>query len=305
MELNEIYIEQEKLITKDDEKYRVKSLFENPIIFTHERRRKLTDIPFIIYIVLFTFILFIISLIIYSVFKSKKVITYTYEEDAYTKPKYSLHKYSSITFENGLKVVLVQVESDVKAGAAISFDYGYLDNKFEPGYYELAFVSLINYDVKNSDLLTYYFGEFEWDVDKFYSSFYFNILGEGFQRYLKTFSELTYLKDNDGRFNNISVKDWRIDYDERKNHLLEYLIYGYKNSKGDDIIPQNYEDIKNDLKGNYTSIENIMRVILNNPSKIKIVLYSYYKMSLMKKLFLNYFSDIINKPKTNSYGLMQ
>ena len=299
MELYEVNSEEENFIDQFNDKYRAKSPQENSIIFIHKRRRKLTDIPFILYIVLFTFLAFIISLIIYSIMKSKYKITYTYEENAYTKPKYSSHNYSSITFENDLKLVLVQVDSDDKAGAAISFDYGYLDNKFNPGYYELAFISLINYEVQNSDLLTYYFGKFDWDVEKCYSSFYFNILGGGFQRYLKIFSELTYLKDNDERFNNISDKDLTssIYRDERKNHLLEYLIYGYKNSSEDDIIPKSYKDIKDGLKGNYSSIENIMRIILNNPSKIKIVLFSHYKMSFMKKIFLRYFSEIIHKPK--------
>ena len=149
--------------------------------------------------------------------------------------------------------------------------------------------------------MTNYFGEFNQIVEKFYSSFYFQILGGGFRNYLKTFSELTYLKDNDERFNNISKNIFsNTNNNDKKSHLLEYLIYGYKNSKGEDIIPIDYNDIKENLKGNYTQIENIMRIILSDPTKIKIVVYSHYKMSIMKKLILNYFKDIINKSKNNN-----
>ena len=55
-------------------------------------------------------------------------------ENPYTKPKYSSHNYTSITFENGLKLVLVQINTEDDAGGVISFDYGYLDNKYKPGY---------------------------------------------------------------------------------------------------------------------------------------------------------------------------
>ena len=93
--------------------------------------------------------------------------------------------------------------------------------------------------------------------------------------------------------------------EERKNHILEYLIYGYNDSKGRDIIPQGTNEIKENLKGNYTSIINIMKNILSDPSKIKIVLYSHYKMSIMKKLFLNHFSELVNKPKKNNNNINQ
>ena len=48
-----------------------------------------------------------------------------------------------------------------------------------------------------------------------------------------------------------------------------------------------------------------MKIILSDPSKIKIVLYSHYKMSIMKKLFLNHFSELVNKPKKNNNNINQ
>jgi len=79
---------------------------------------------------------------------------------------------------------------------------------------------------------------------------------------------------------------------------LDYLIYGYQDSEGRDILPTGYNGIKEDLKkDNYTVIKEIMKNILSDPSKIKIVLYSHYKMSLMKKMVLKYFDDIIHRKK--------
>ena len=252
------------------------------------------------YISLSIILLFIILIITYLIYLSLYKIDYTYEEEPYVKPKYSSHKYSSLTFENGLKVILVQVDRDDKAGGAISFDYGYLDNRYNPGYISLALLSLINNTRIYSEDLENYFGSFGWDIREFYSSFYFEILGGGFQAYLKTFSELTYLNESDERFNNIDNVDLNFAYRfySIQSYLLEYLIYGYQDSEGGDILPMGYNKIKEDLKkDNYTVIKNIMKTMLNDPSKIKIVLYSHYKMSLMKKMVLKYFSDIIQRKK--------
>ena len=114
-----------------------------------------------------------ITIIIYLVFIFKYKVTYIYEENAYTASKYSSHKYSSIQFENGLKVVLVQVDSDDYAGGSISFDYGYLDNKYAPGHINYALVSLISDNVNNSEPYINYLGEFNHEIGKYYSSFYF------------------------------------------------------------------------------------------------------------------------------------
>jgi len=167
---------------------------QDSIIYTKKIKRK--SFPFMFYISLLIILLFIILIITYLIFLFLYKIEYTYKENAYTKPKYSTHKYSSLTFENGLKIILVQVNSGDKAGGAISFDYGYLDNKYNPGYFPLAFLSLINENRIYSEDLENYFGTFGSDIGEFYSSFYFEILGGGFQAYLKTFSELTYLNES-------------------------------------------------------------------------------------------------------------
>ena len=105
-----------------------------PIMFRRKIKTKRRKIPFIIFPMLLILLITIISGIIYLIISSKYEITYNVLENAYTKPKYSNHNYTSITFENGLKLVLVQVDTNDSAGGAISFDYGYLDNKYNPGY---------------------------------------------------------------------------------------------------------------------------------------------------------------------------
>ena len=269
---------------------------------------KCKDIPIIIYPLIVSVLLFIVSLITLFVIRAKYEITYKYEDNAYIKPKYSSHKYSSITFKNGLKLVLVQVSSDEEAGGAISYDYGYLNNTFDPGLLKLAFLLLISDNVNNSKPFINYVGEFNWEVEKYYSSFYFEILGGGFQEYLKNLSTLTYLKDDETeRLGQIKNKNLEpdINAEEKRNHLLEYLVYGYNNSKGGDILPQGNNQIIKYLRRNYTKILKVMHVILSDPSKIKIVLYSHYKFSFMKKFFLKAFNNIINKPEKNNNEIQQ
>ena len=196
------------------------------------------------------------------------------------------------------------MQRDDRTESVITFDYGYLDTNFQPGYLKIALLSLINKDISESYTLNQNFVQFHYEFNKYYSSYDFSILGGGFQNYLKVFSTLTYLKDNDERlnFDHIGNKSFNTNNNivERKNHILEYLIYGYQNSDGRDIIPQYSSQIINDLKGDYTPIINIMKQLLSDPSKIKIIIYSHYKASWMKKYFLNYFNDIINRPKLNN-----
>ena len=193
------------IIEHDDIYNNVSVKSQNSIVYIKKIKKK--SFPFMFYISLSIILLFIILIITYLIYLSLYKIEYTYEEEPYVKPKYSSHKYSSLTFENGLKIILVQVDRDDKAGGAISFDFGCLDDRYNPGYIKLALLSLVNENRIYSEDLENYFGSFGWDIGEFYSSFYFEILGGGFQAYLKTFSELTYLNESDERFNNIDDKD--------------------------------------------------------------------------------------------------
>ena len=295
MELTIAKDEEDLIINSDKESPIINNIDKNNIdgIIITKKLRKCKDIPYLVYLIIIGILTVIISIIIYIVFNSKYGITYVFEEEAYDKSQYSDHNYSSITFTNGLKLVLVKLDSLDEAGASITFDYGYLDNKYEPGSIKLAFLSLISDNMTKSDSYINYFGAFHWIVEKFYTSFYFQILTGGFQQYLKCFSKLTYLEKNDNRNDKLNNTDLTpIDnLEERKSHLLEYLVYGYNNNS-EDILPQGDNSTRVSISNE--SINNIIKMVFRDPSKIKIVLYSHYKMSIMKKYFLKYFTDIIN-----------
>ena len=306
MELKVINNERYIVINSDEDSIISKNTNKNNIenVIITKKSRKCKNIPFLIYPILIVILLVIISLIIYIIFNSKYKITYIYDDNPYDKPTYSTHNYSSITFLNGLKVVLVQVDSDDEEGASIVFDYGYLDNKYEPGYIRLAFLSLISDNMTNSDVYINYLGYYFRSIEQFYSTFFFHILSGGFQQYLKIFSELTYLEQNDNRTKKIYDKDLSLDeyLTEKQNHLLEYLVYGYKNNS-EDMIPQGDNITKNSISNE--SISNIMKLILSDPSKIKIVLYSHYNLPLMKKIFLRYFNNISNAKASDNNNINQ
>ena len=117
-----------------------------------KKSTKLKDIPFIIYPLILSGFFLIISIIALLIIFSKYEKNYIKEENAYIKPKYSSHNYTSLIFNNGLKLVLVQVNKDDNEGGSISFDYGYLDNKYEPGHLKLAFLSLISDKLTNAEI---------------------------------------------------------------------------------------------------------------------------------------------------------
>ena len=116
MELTNIKQEDNLIINSDQEHILLKNTNNNNIenVIIIKKSIKCQDIPFIIYPIIITIILVIINIIIFFIFKSKYEITYIYEENPYNKPKYSTHNYSSITFKNGLKLVLVQIEGGDK-----------------------------------------------------------------------------------------------------------------------------------------------------------------------------------------------
>ena len=275
------------------------------------KTKVISSIPYLWFVLILTIFLFIVTLIIYLIVISTYNENYTIENNIYLKPKISGHNYSSILFDNGMKIILTQVHFNDTSGGAISFDSGYLDNKYKPGYLHLALLCLINklkfgkseinYKLKN------YLGEIYYSIDNDYSSFYFTILNNGFRDYLRYFSELTYLKENDERINSNFINSTlnnlmnnQINKNKREDYLLEFLIYGYKDKNGKDILPEgNKDELKVNLSDNFTIIAEIMKELFDVPSKIKIILYSHYKMAFMRKFILKYFNIVFKKANTH------
>ena len=287
------------------------SNLNEPLIYTNNKKKKFPIIIFVFIFALLILIAFILTIIIEYIKKDKN---YKTENEPFIKPSISKHNYTNLKFDNGLELLLIKVEENDKAGGAIIFDTGYLDINYEPGFLKLAFISLIDDDIQNPEKLEDYLGKCTYSIEEHYSYFSFNILNAGFFPYLEIFSRLTYLNENDKRYNEITNKLEKLninynDLKKKENHLLQYLIYGYSNKNKDDICPEcNNFEINEETKEikEKEKIKEIMKSLLN-PSKMKIVLNSHYKMSLMKKKFLKYFNNIVNtnykakeeKPKYN------
>ena len=270
----------------------------NQINYENPKNKK--KCPFLFYIFLFSLIVLIGFIIFTLITKLTKKENYTIE-NLYLKPDISNNEYSNVKFNNGLELLLIKVDENDTAGGIIAFDTGYLDTDYEneTEYLKLAFLSLITYEVQNSTKLIDYLGKFDYSIEEHYSFFSFSILNSGFFDYLEKFSQLTYLnpENNDNRYENITKNIYLLlkDLNNQKgnlkkieNHYLEKLVYGYTNKT---IFPQ--IDSELDEK-NITRIKEIMKSLLN-PSRMKIILNSHFKMSLMKNKFIKYFNNIINK----------
>ena len=154
-----------------------------------EEIRNKTKLPYICYVFFFEIFLFIITLVAYLIVISTYKENYTLNDNIYLKPKISEHNYSSITFDNNIKIILTQVNYNDTAGGAISFDKGYLDNEYKPGFLNLALLSLINNLTNDKNEIRYklknYMGTLDYSLDEYYSTFSFTILNNGFFDYLK------------------------------------------------------------------------------------------------------------------------
>ena len=230
----------------------------------------------------------------------KYPIYYDFEKDIYLKPSISEHLYSRIKFDNGLEIVLTQVNYEDMAGGAITFETGYLDPKYPPGYLNFAFNSMRYNDINTYEQLNQYMGNLSQSCEEFYSSTYFIILNSGFRNYLKNFKDYTSFNLNENitsymtrRLNRLSISSFLSNTNEKEKHIIEYLVYNITDENGKDIWRQGIsEDIKNQLKdNNFTEIINIAQDLFN-PKKIKLIFASHYKMSLVKKFILRYLSDI-------------
>ena len=266
--------------------------------FIHKELKNKKNLPFMIYILIFTSILCIgtlISLII-VLFTYKE--NYDYEEDIFLKPNISEHNYSRLNFYNGLEIILTQIHYDDTAGGVMTFDKGYLDPKYEPGFLNLAFLSLRHNNRDNMSYLNEYMGSLNQVSEEFYSSTYFTILNSGFQKFLKNFKDYANysLVDNitdhiNRRLNMLpDISSLLNNVNERENHLIEFLVYNITDEKGKDVWRQGIrEEMRKKL--NYSVIVNISKSLFH-PKRIKMLFSSHYKMSLMRKFILRFLNQL-------------
>ena len=261
------------------------------------RQRKQISFPFIFYIFIFAILLFfgIFGLLIYEFLDIS--LNYSYDDKPFEKSILSNYNYTNLTFKNGLEVLLVQTEENQMAGGSITFDYSNLDSSYKFGDLKLVMNSIISENIFNSSNLSEYLGNYKISEEEnsFSFSFSFSILNEGFFEYLKILKNLTYIEDKDERFNESNFKKVknitkrqikRINKGEKENYILKYFVYGYQK-----VLPNDSNLFLNDRTND--SIKEISKSLLK-PHKIKIVLASRFKPSLMTKKFLKYFQNIAN-----------
>ena len=265
-------------------------------------------LPFIFYIFIFSSILFVGALITLLIIFLNKKPNYDIYNDPYIKPSISEHNYSKLIFHNGLEIVLTQVNYNDSAGGAISFEKGYLNQEYDPGYLKLVFYSFRNNERNSSRYLIYYMGDSKKATEEFYSTIYFKILNSGFQNYLKNFTNQVKNEVNETNITNFirrlasrmdTFKPPLNDLNEKEKHLIEYLVYGIAYKNGSDIWRQciNFEEF--DI--NQINIEQIKKIVsdLFIPKKVKMVFHSHYKMSRMRKIVIKDVKPLSNLPGTN------
>ena len=298
--------EKYEVITKEnDYQVSVNDSFEEKFS-SHKRakKEKKRELPIIVYILLFTLILFIgaiISLfIIFHKYNSNYIID---DQDIYVKQSISEHNYSKIVFNNGLEIVLIQVHFNDTAGGSITFEKGYLDQEYLPGYLKLAFYSLRNTDRNTSRYLNYYMGNLQITTEEFYSTISFNILNSGFEHYLINFTnQISFDVEKDNITDLLKNATRRIPnyipnntLEDKEKHLLEFLVYGVTDKYGNDIWRQCVDNGAH-INISRIDIDHIKDIMIDlfNPKKVKMIFYSHYKMSLMRKIVVRNVNSLSN-----------
>ena len=241
------------------------------------------------YIYMLSILILIASIFYLIIIFIDKNENYTYEENKLDMPPLTHYNYANLTFDNGLQVLLIQTKKNDEAGGSVLFDIGYLNNKYRKEELMVAFVAIFNIFESHTvnDTFDHFFdyqGESTKGIEEYYSYFSFKFINAEFFNCLERFNNITYLAENDRRFNitvqEKDVKEFKIQRNKEKK-ILERIVYGYRDP----------EILKSDYKN---QIISIMKSILR-PDKMKIVIASHYKLSLMKKKFLRFFKKKINE----------
>ena len=301
-------------IIDEDNRYEVESFgSKNQIIM--KTKKKSNNIPIIFWTFIFSLIGLLIFICIYIIKYLNYKIKYKAFNEPFLKPNVTEYKYKLIKFDNGLELLLVQVDENHKAGGAIVIDSGYNDLTFEKGELKSSLYGLISKDFYDSYILEVYFGNFDYYVNDTFSYFRFDVLNDYFFSYLKDFSLVLKINSSITKiFNNNQLHaKKKIDneytketkkMDKREQYLIDYLIYGLNENGKDVYRPGRQKDFPTKNIGEF--VKNNVTKVLNNlikPSRIKIVLMSHFKMSRMEAKFKNYFKYLIKLNKNEQSSL--
>ena len=280
------------------------SLIEEEQSFCTKFMNKLKAIPLLFYFLMIIIILGLSIMIYFICFYNGEIPNFQVS-DGWVSPAIDPRFYQIHTFDNGLEVMLIRDPIFDRDGGAIVIEKGYLDNPFEEGLSNFIthFLSYLNFNNTPYDIdtLKNYYGSFEFGDEGHFINFRFDILNNGFKKFLAFFSPILDLEniENFEKIKENVINDIIEDYEENKkyisekeNHLIEYLVFGFKNSTDEDILPEGNPSILNQI--NLSQVKDYLEKLIN-PSKIKIVIFSKYKFSLSSKYMKHNFKYLIDK----------
>ena len=276
----------------------IKPYFKFPFIF-----------HFFILVLIFSIIITIIYIFFFYTTKANFIIIHYNWDASYLNDR----KYENYIFNNGLEVMLIQDKIFDRDGGAIVIDNGYMTNPYDEGIASIAtcLLNIIGINDTIIDKLDDYYGEYKYETNKYYTNFRFDILNNGFKKYMNYFSLMLNPKDISTYYDKY-IEDIKIQIDNlylskiynienKEIHLLEYLVYDLKDKNNLDILPEgNYDSINN--YDNDELKQKVMTYIkeIIDPSKIKIVFFSKYKFLISAKYMKKYFQYLTNMEKTNN-----
>ena len=274
-----------------------------------------SQLPFMFYFFIILIIFTILLIVRYISLYINHKPNFRINEIPWVFPELNDRIYQDYIFDNGLEVLLIQDPKFDMDGGAIVIESGYLDYPYDEGIASFAcnlLTHLIFKDTKNIPTVEDYFGTYLYEAEDHFTIFRFDILNNGFKKFLSLFSQIL----NIGNFNissNIDIikeeidtkYNNSIDIPNQENHLLEYLVYDFKdNETGYDILPignnitlNKYNDSELQEK-----VQEYIKHIID-PKKIKIVLFSKYKFLISAKYMKKYFNYLttMDPPQNNNY----
>ena len=207
--------------------------------------------------------------------------------------------------------MLVQDQLFDRDGASIVIGKGYLDNPKDEGIASIATHLLDSIAFGDKAILKNlkdYYGNYNYEIDEYFINFSFDILNNGFKKFLYYFSLILnpqfistyyekYIKDIVFQLQydyiskiNINNKEW---------HILQYFVYGLKGDNNEELFPEgNFESISK-----IDNISELWKKVLEyiykliDPANIKITIFSKYKFLISSKYIKKYFHYLTTMEK--------
>ena len=202
---------------------------------------------------LFAFIIIIIYIFYYNMNEPNFKIFYYDWDNSYLNDR----KYENYLFDNGLEVMVIQDQSFDRDGGAIVIENGYMDNPYDEGIASVATLLLnkITLKVEENFKLSDYYGQYDFGTEEYYTNFRFDILNNGFNKYLYYFSLILNPKNISSIYDQY-IENIMFELEEyykkkidniyyKEQHLIEYIVFGLANNNNEDILPEgNIDSLK-------------------------------------------------------------